>query len=105
MNEPSNLATKNFGWVRNGGFELDVKPGELVNEYFGWSWSDDVPDLVDSGYIPNTPGTNYQHNITTYQGYQERVPEGTYSFKWGDTDHYIETNSLPSGGYDFIGTL
>jgi len=105
MNKSSNSAADNFGWVRNGNFELDSKPGTLIDDVFGWYWSDDIPPSDfpgDPDYVPNIPGSNYQHNLSTYTGQHEQVYEGTYSFKWGDTAHRVDTGGT---GSDFIGTL
>jgi len=98
----SDSAADNFGWIRNGNFELEDKPGTLIDDVFGWYWSDDVPESDYTGYEPTDPAPNYQHNLSTYTGGHEQVYEGTYSFKWGDTAHRVDTGG---DGNDFIGTL
>ena len=105
MNQSSNSAADNFGWIRNGNFELDsVGQGTnpLLDSVFGWYWSDDLPDSDYPGYEPNVPVSNYQHNLSTYTGQHEQVYQGTYSFKWGNTAHRVDTGVT---GNDFIGTL
>ncbi len=105
MNQSLDDAANNFGWIRNGNFELDpVGQGTnpLLDSVFGWYWSDDLPDSDYPDYDPPAPGSNYQHNLSTYTGQHEQVYEGTYSFKWGNTAHRVDTGVT---GNDFIGTL
>ncbi|MFX1312770.1 MAG: hypothetical protein ACFFHD_09180, partial [Promethearchaeota archaeon] len=102
MNKSSNSQGDNFGWIKNGGFELENKTGTLINDIFGWHWSDDVPNDVSSGYTPNIPGINYQHNLSVFNGQHEQVYKDDFSFKWGDTSHIVSDGGT---GNDFIGTL
>ncbi|MFX1499649.1 MAG: hypothetical protein ACFFDH_01645 [Promethearchaeota archaeon] len=103
MNESSN----SFGWIRNGGFELDVDTVKRTNHFFGWNFTDDVvPSDVFAGPGGDlTPDAFYQHNQTTSFGLQDRVAEDDYSFKWGDTDNYLQTEILPNAGHNFFGSL
>ena len=106
MNESSGLEAKNFGWIRNGDFELDGVSGiEITDEVFGWNFSTDVPNNVAEGYSPRTdPIDAYsQHNLSTSNSFQERT-SGEYSFKWGVKDEEIEKLS-PTTDHDYIGTL
>ena len=103
MNKSSESKSDNFGWIKNGGFELENKTGTLINDITGWYWSDDVPNDVFSGYNPNTPpGVNYQHNLSVFTGQHEQVYKDDFSFKWGDTAHAVSDGGT---GNDFMGTL
>ncbi len=107
MNESSSLKAKNFGWIRNGDFELDYKSDTEVFNVFGWNFSTDVPNNVFStGYSPRTGAIDAgsQHNLSTSDDYQERTFD-SYSFKWGDKDHYIVDNDEPTDGHDYVGSL
>ncbi len=109
MNESSSFEDKNFGWIRNGDFELDYVPGTEISNVFGWNFSTDVPNNIASGYVPRIGGIDAgsQHNLSTSNNYQERT-YGTYSFKWGDKDEYIDRvagDIIPTEGHDYVGTL
>jgi len=102
MNETSDGVANNFGWVRNGNFEQDVKAGTRIDDVFGWYYADDAPSDL-TGVAPSTVDINtYQHNLSNTLDGQEHVQEGNYAFKFGDI-----ANSVASGGSgdDIMGTL
>ncbi len=102
MNETSGLDAANFGWIRNGNFELDVKSGTRIDDVFGWYYADDAPDDLTS-VAPVTMDINtYQHNLSTTLAGQEHVPEGSHAFKFGDIANDVSGGGL---GDDIMGTL
>ncbi|KKN12221.1 hypothetical protein LCGC14_1018700, partial [marine sediment metagenome] len=84
-----NDTTTAFGFIRNGNFEWDPKIGN-INDLYGWRFSNDVPEDLD----PSEAGDGYsdpdfQYSLSTYDGSQEKLYNGSYTFKWGDSAHYV----------------
>ena len=105
MNKTEAGVADNFGWIRNGNFELDIKSGTKINDIFGWNYANDVPsDLFGgSNYIPiDVTPDDYQYNLTNTAISQELIPEGEYAFKFGDIAHSVATGGI---GDDLAGTL
>jgi hypothetical protein len=102
MNETGDGIANNFGWVRNGNFELDIKAGKNINDVFGWYYADDAPsDLTAAAPVTQDINT-YQHNLSNTLNGQEHIPEGNYAFKFGDV---ADTVSGGGSGNDIMGTL
>jgi len=103
MNKSSASSADNFGWIRNGNFELDIVSGTKISNFFGWYYADDVPNDVSGAYTPTsmTPD-DYQHNLSNSLLGQEHVQEGNYAFKWGDIAHDVSSGGI---GDDIVGTL
>jgi len=102
MNKTSAYDADNFGWIRNGNFELDIKTGQWINDVFGWYYADDAPDDLTSA-VPVTQNINtYQHNLSKSFDGQEHVPEGIHTFKFGDIASDVSSGGL---GDDIMGTL
>jgi len=84
-----------FGWIKNGNFELDIKPGSREFSYHGWNWSTDTPTVVPLCANSNDWDDELtQHNITTININQSRVYEGKYSYKWGWYGNFINHTSF-----------
>ncbi len=105
MNKTEAGVADNFGWIRNGNFELDIESGPKITDIYGWNYADDVPSDVngDTNYIPiDVTPDDYQYNLTNTAISQELIPEGEYAFKFGDIAHSVATGGI---GDDLAGTL
>ncbi|HEC39097.1 MAG TPA: hypothetical protein ENI29_12730, partial [bacterium] len=102
MNETADGVANNFGWIRNGNFEQDIKAGQRINETFGWYYVDDAPNSLGAA-APLTYDINtYQHNLSNTLNGQEHIEEGNYAFKFGAIDNDVSSNGV---GHDIMGTL
>ncbi|TFG24327.1 MAG: hypothetical protein EU529_04495 [Promethearchaeota archaeon] len=107
MNESSSNSGDAFGVIRNGNFEWEYQGGNKINNFFGWYYTNNPPsdlfDVIDTEQY----GPSYEHRLVYYNDieFQERVPEGNYSFKWGDVDGYVDDSKINPNGQDYQGTL
>jgi hypothetical protein len=107
MNESSADPAEAYGWIRNGGFEWDHPVGDKIFSCFGWNYSNNPPSDIDAGDGEQNPAS-YEHGIlqTGQALNQERILEGSYTFKWGDNDPYVDDTPIINAlGQDYEGRL